>query len=263
MIIHPFFYIMGKKLRDKNILITGASRGIGRVAAEYLAEMGATLILHYNKNEAAIASLLASLPGKGHTLLQADFSKTTDFNLLIKKCIGETGQIHALVNNAGIYLEKKFDNLDFDQWKETWDQTISVNLTSVAHLSFVVGKHMVVMGGGKIINISSRGAFRGEPNALAYGASKAGLNSLGQSMAQALAPHNIFVYTIAPGFVETEMAQAALDSPLGPSIKAQSPLNRVAQPIEIARTIGFLLSEENEFLTGSIIDINGASYLRS
>ncbi|MCF8372634.1 MAG: SDR family oxidoreductase [Bacteroidales bacterium] len=254
---------MERKLKDKNILITGASRGIGRVTAEYLAEMGARLILHYNKNEEAGTSLLKALPGKGHTLLQADFSKAVDFNSLIKTCIGETGQIHALVNNAGVYLEKKFDNLDFDHWKDIWETTISVNLTSVAHLSFVVSKHMVAIGGGKIINISSRGAFRGEPNALAYGASKAGLNSLGQSMAQALAPHNIFVYTLAPGFVETEMAQVALDSPIGPSIKAQSPLNRVAQPIEIARTIGFLLSEENEFLTGSIIDINGASYLRS
>ncbi|MEA3444493.1 MAG: SDR family oxidoreductase [Bacteroidota bacterium] len=247
---------------NKTALITGASGGIGRVTAKYLAEKGVRIIVHYNKNYIAAKSLKDSLPGNGHTLLQADFSEENNFETIIEKCINKSGGIDFLINNAGIYIEKKFEDFDFNQWKQIWDTTISVNLTSVAHLSYAVANHMISAGGGKIINISSRGAFRGEPNALAYGASKAGLNSLGQSMAQALAPHKIFIYTIAPGFVETDMAQTALNSPEGSAIKAQSPLNRVARPEEIAHTIGFLLSEENEFLTGSIIDINGASYLR-
>ena len=114
-------------------------------------------------------------------------------------------------------------------------------------------------GGGKFINISSRGAFRGEPNAPAYGASKAGLNSLGQSMAVALAKDNIFVYTLAPGYVDTDRVKDLIDD----GVKSQSPLNRVATPEEVAKTALWLAMEKNQFLTGSIIDINGASYLRS
>ena len=106
---------------------------------------------------------------------------------------------------------------------------------------------------------SSRGAFRGEPNAPAYGASKAGLNSLGQSMAVALAKDNIFVYTLAPGYVDTDRVKNLIDD----GVKSQSPLNRVATPEEVAKTALWLAMEKNQFLTGSIIDINGASYLRS
>jgi NAD(P)-dependent dehydrogenase (short-subunit alcohol dehydrogenase family) len=124
---------------------------------------------------------------------------------------------------------------------------------------FCAAKVMQKKGGGKFVNISSRGAFRGEPKSPAYGASKAGLNALGQSMAQALAKDNIFVYTIAPGFVATDRVADMVDD----SIRAQSPLNRVADPEEIARTALWLASEGNDFLTGCIVDVNGASYLRS
>ena len=124
---------------------------------------------------------------------------------------------------------------------------------------FLSSKIMQRNNGGKFINISSRGAFRGEPKAPAYGASKAGLNALGQSMAQALAKDNIFVYTLAPGFVETDRVSDIIND----EVKAQSPLNRVAKPEEVARTAVWLASEGNDFLTGSIVDINGASYLRS
>ena len=122
---------------------------------------------------------------------------------------------------------------------------------------------MTAQGGGKIINISSRGAFRGEPQAPAYGAAKAGLNAMSQSLAQALAPHNIMVYAIAPGFVETDMAAIVLDGPEGPAIRAQSPLNRVGRPEEIAGIAVFLAGPGTDYLTGCIIDANGASYLRT
>jgi 3-oxoacyl-[acyl-carrier protein] reductase len=123
--------------------------------------------------------------------------------------------------------------------------------------------HMVAAGRGRIVNISSRGAFRGEPDHPAYGASKAGLNSLGQSMAQALGPHGIYVTTVAPGFVETEMAAPFLDSAAGDAIRAQSPLNRAATPQEIARVVVFLATPGAESTTGAIVDVNGASYLRT
>ncbi|MGH8313318.1 MAG: SDR family NAD(P)-dependent oxidoreductase, partial [Gammaproteobacteria bacterium] len=114
-----------------------------------------------------------------------------------------------------------------------------------------------------IINISSRGAFRGEPNALAYGASKAGLNQLSQSLAQALAPWSIFVGVVAPGFVRTDMAAALLDGPEGEAIREQSPLNRVATPEEVAEAVVRLAADGMLSATGCILDVNGASYLRS
>ncbi len=110
--------------------------------------------------------------------------------------------------------------------------------------------------------MTSRGAFRGEPRATAYAASKAGLNAFSQSLALHLAPHNIFVTAVAPGWVATDMSQAMLEGPAGEAIRQQSPLNRVANPEEIAHTILFLASEGTEMLTGAILDVNGASYLR-
>ena len=123
--------------------------------------------------------------------------------------------------------------------------------------------HDLASGGGRIVNVSSRGAFRGEPDAPAYGASKAGLNALSQSLAQKLAPHRIFVGVVAPGFVETDMTTTHLAGEGGRAIRAQSPLNRVAKPEEVAHAALFLASEGAEFTTGTIIDVNGASYLRS
>jgi len=117
--------------------------------------------------------------------------------------------------------------------------------------------------GGRIINVSSRGAFRGEPGQPAYGASKAGLNAFGQSLAQALAPHRIAVATVAPGFVDTDMAAGHLDGAAGEAIRAQSPFRRVAEAGEVAAAVLYLASPEAEWASGAILDLNGASYLRS
>ena len=140
---------------------------------------------------------------------------------------------------------------------------MSVNLIGPSNLTFLVGQEMIKSGGGRIINISSRGAFRGEPDAPAYGASKAGLNAMSQSLAKALAPYNIFVFVIAPGWVDTDMASDSLSGRGGDDIRNQSPLGRVATPNEVARTALFLASEGTDFLTGCVIDVNGASYLRT
>jgi NAD(P)-dependent dehydrogenase (short-subunit alcohol dehydrogenase family) len=122
---------------------------------------------------------------------------------------------------------------------------------------------MMTRGGGRIVNISSRGAFRGEPDAPAYGASKAGMNALGQSLAQALAPYNVLVFTIAPGWVDTDMATATLNSPAGEAVKAQSPMRRVGTPEEIARIALFCAQDAPAYMTAAILDANGASYLRT
>jgi 3-oxoacyl-[acyl-carrier protein] reductase len=123
--------------------------------------------------------------------------------------------------------------------------------------------HLQAAGGGAVVNVSSRGAFRGEPSCPAYAASKAGMNAFGQSMALVLAPHGISVGTVAPGFVQTEMAREVLDGPGGDGVRAQSPIGRVAQPEEVAAAVLWLATPGALFATGTIIDVNGASYLRS
>lgn len=140
---------------------------------------------------------------------------------------------------------------------------MQINLFGVANLCFCAAQQMIQQGNGRIINISSRGAFRGEPEHTAYGASKAGLNQLSQSLAQALAKYNIFVGVVAPGFVETDMTKDILNGKQGEAIKQQSPLGRVARPEEIAKAVLFLSSEGIDYMTGAILDVNGASYLRS
>ena len=168
-----------------------------------------------------------------------------------------------LVNNAGIYEAHPILTTGDDEWEASWRRTIAINLIGPADLIHAVAPHMVELGGGRIVNVTSRGAFRGEPDHTAYGASKAALNSLSQSAAKALAPHGICVTAVAPGFVETDMAAPYLHGPDGAAITAQSPLGRAATPEEIAHVIVFLATPGSESTTGAIVDVNGASYLRS
>ncbi len=247
---------------NKTVLITGASRGIGEATARDFAKRGADLILTYNRNEAAARAVIDSLPGDQHACIQLSIENPTSIKLVIEQVIEAFGKIDILVNNAGISASHPIADTNYQNWQEAWHRTLAVNLTGPANLCHQVVPHMIAQGGGRIVNVSSRGAFRGEPKQPAYGASKAGLNAMSQSLAQALAPHNIFVGTVAPGFVETDMAKEILDGPEGASIKSQSPLGRVATPEEVAHGIVFLASEEAAFMTGAILDINGASYLR-
>lgn len=247
---------------NKTVLITGSSRGIGAVTANRFAAAGAKVILHYNQDSKRAETIYKSLQGSEHYLLQGNFSTPEASADFCTRVISSHPKIDILVNNAGIYKPLPMIQANADDWYKNWQETISVNLDAAAMLCFAVGKEMVKNGSGKIINVTSRGAFRGEPNALAYGASKAGLNALSQSLAVALAPHNVFVFAVAPGFVETEMSAEQLEGTEGIAIRAQSPLNRVAKPEEVAHTILMLASEGSDFMTGSIIDINGASYLR-
>ncbi|MCH9027865.1 MAG: SDR family oxidoreductase [Proteobacteria bacterium] len=250
-------------LANCRALITGASGGIGRATAAALAKKGARLALHGNSNSEKLDSLLAKLPGDQHIALTADLARPDECRRLISETVAGIGGLDLLVNNAGVFFDHPPLTTDNADWQQSWQQTLAVNLLAPAILCHAAAVIMAQNGGGKIINISSRGAFRGEPNAPAYGASKAGLNSMSQSLAQALAASNIMVYAIAPGFVETGMASALLDGPGGDAIRAQSPLGRAAKPAEIAATIAFLAGPDTDYLTGTIIDINGASYLRN
>ena len=246
-----------------SILITGASGGIGRAAAIECATRGARIGVHYNGNRERAEATLAALPGEGHQLFHCDITDPEAVEALIEDAEQSLDGIDVLVNNAGVSQRHRFQDIDYATWQESWHRIVTTNLTAASNLSFCAGKKMIARGGGRIINVSSRGAFRGEPLMPWYGASKAGMNAMGQSLAQALGPLGVFVYTVAPGFVETEMAAAVLATPEGDDIRNQSSIGRVAQPQELGKTIGFLAFEAPEFMTGGIIDVNGASYLRS
>ncbi len=248
---------------NKIVLVTGSSRGIGKAIAEKFAAAGAQVAIHYRGNPDLARKVMEELPGSGHFLVKGDLASPNEVKLMFENIINLKNRIDILVNNAGIFEEKEWWNLDYDEWQRHWNKTINSNLNGFANLSFLVAKQMISQGGGKIINISSRGAFRGEPHALPYGAAKAGMNSFGQSMAFALAPKNVFVYTLAPGFVRTDMTEHILDSERGSSIISQSPMNRVAEPEEIAQAVLMMAADGSEYMTGCIVDMNGASYLRS
>ncbi len=247
----------------KTALVTGGSRGIGRAIALGFAERGARVALHYHANKAAADSTLALLGGPGHMVIKADIADARQVADMVATVVERLGGLDILVNNAGVYEELLLADASYEEWGAHFKRTLEVNLLGAANASYCAAKVMMPAGGGRIVNISSRGAFRGEPSAPAYGASKAGMNSMGQSLAKLLAPHGIFVGTVAPGFVETDMTAAHLAGPEGDAIRRQSPLGRVAKPEEVAYAAMFLASDGAEFATGAIIDVNGASYLRS
>lgn len=251
------------QFNDKVVLVTGGSRGIGREIAKQFAERGARVAIHYNSNQSAAEETRNMLDGKGHMIVPANMSDPLAIREMVEAVVKQMGGIDILVNNAGIYEEHPLTDVTYDEWQAFWKKTIDVNLIGASNAIYCAAQYMIRRGGGRIVNVSSRGAFRGEPTAPAYGASKAGMNSMGQSLAKYLAPYNIFVGTVAPGFVETDMAAEILNGPEGDGIRNQSPLKRVAKPEEVAYAVVFLASEGAQFMTGTIIDVNGASYLRS
>ena len=247
----------------KCVLVTGGSRGIGRAVSQAFANKGAKLAVNYCSDKNSAEETIANLKGEGHVAIQADISIPEDAKTVVEKAIAQLGRLDVLVNNAGIGIYHPIAKTEFNEWQEAWQKTINTNLSGAANVSYCAARYMMNKGGGRIVNVSSRGAFRGEPDKPAYGASKAGLNALSQSLAVALAPYNIFVGAVAPGFVDTELAAEKLSGPEGESIRNQSPLGRIAKPEEVANAVLFLASEGAEFTTGTIIDVNGASYLRS
>ncbi len=248
---------------DQVVLITGSSRGIGREIARLFAAQGARIVVHYHTNRDAAEETLRSLDGQGHSLVQGDVADPAAVAAIVAGVIEQMGRIDVLVNNAAIYEDHPLAEVDYDTWQASWRATIDANVIGPANMCYCVGQAMIAQGGGRIVNVSSRGAFRGEPTGPAYGASKAALNSMSQSLAKYLAPYNISVGVVAPGFVETEMAREALSGQSGVDIRAQSPFNRVARPEEVAYAVLFLASPGAAFMTGAIIDVNGASYLRT
>jgi NAD(P)-dependent dehydrogenase (short-subunit alcohol dehydrogenase family) len=240
-------------------LVTGASRGIGRVIAMQLAQRGVRVALHYRNNRAAAEKCLAGLAGSGHAIFDADLSDPGATAPLWQRVIDRLGTVDVLVNNAGLYIEHSPLKTAYADWTTVWLQTLSANLVAPANLSLLAAQGMAAraepkdaaFGRGRIVNISSRGAFRGEPDAPS------------QSLAKALAPRAVYVYCVAPGWVETEMATSHLEGPDGAAILAQHPLGRVNHTDEVANATVYCALDAPAAMTGCVIDVNGASYLRT
>jgi len=242
-----------------HVLVTGASGGIGAAICRALAQRGSRVVLHYQSDRAAAEATRRSLGGDGHRLVQADLSDPQAAERLWHDVLA-AGAVDAVINNAGIFPNHPPLTTDFAAWTAAWQRTLAINLVGPAHLSYWAARDMAAQGHGRIVNVSSRGAFRGEPTAPAYAASKAGLNALSQSLAKALAAHNVYVFVVAPGWVSTKrVAQSVQDK----AVIADQPLGRVATPEEVAQVVTFCALEAPASMTGAILDVNGASYLRS
>ncbi len=240
-------------------LVTGASGGIGTAICQRLAARGVTVVLHYQGNRAAAEATRRALPGEGHTLVQADLSAADSIEGLWREA-GSGGRIDVLVNNAGIFPEHPPLSTDYAGWTAACQRTLAINLAAPAHLTYCAARAMAGEGRGRIVSVSSRAAFRGEPRAPAYAASKAGLNALTQSFAKALAAQGVYLFVVAPGWVSTARVAQSIREP---SVLADQPLGRVAAPEEVAQAVEFCALEAPASMTGAILDVNGASYLRT
>ena len=245
------------------MLVTGASRGIGRAIAVAFAAEGARVAVHYGTNEAGAKETVGLLDGDGHVLVGAELADPDAVARMVDESVAGLGRLDVLVNNAGVYEMHHPVDVSYEEWLTAWQHTIDVNLMAAANASFLAARHMRERGGGRIVNVSSRGAFRGEAKAPAYGASKAGMNAMGQSLAVALAPYGVTVATVAPGWVETDMSTEHLSGPRGEEILAGLPMGRVATAEEVAAAVLFLASDAAGYSSGAILDVNGASYLRT
>ena len=253
-------------MTGRAVLVTGSSRGLGRAIATRFAASGDRVAVHHRDSRPLAEQLAADLPGAGHVVVQADMADPETVRAMVDAAADALGGLDVLVNNAGVYAgvnrpHPVFDT-SFEEWRLMWRHTFEVNLFGAANACWAAARHLRGRG-GRIVNVSSRGAFRGEPEQPAYGASKAALNSMGQSLAVALAPYGIAVASVAPGFIETDMTNEHLKAERGDAIRAQSPFGRVAQPEEIAAAVHWLATAEAEWASGTIVDLNGASYLRT
>lgn len=251
----------------RGVLVTGASRGIGRAVAMAFARQGDRVAVHYGSARHEAAATLQSLPGNGHTLVGGDLADPDAAQDVVDTAIRELGGVDVLVNNAAVAPgpanRHALAETPYADWHRIWRTMVDVGLLGAANVTHGVATHLIARDtGGSIVNVGSRGAFRGEPDYPAYGAAKAALHAFGQSMAVALAPYGIAVTSVAPGFIGTERQQSKLAGPEGAALAAQSPFSRVGTPEEVAAAVLYLSSPAAIWSSGAVLDVNGASYLR-
>ncbi len=233
-----------------HILITGASRGIGKAAADLLGGTNVKLVTQATTTRSG-------------TTLAADFEQTGAAAGLWNAALDKLdGRIDVLINNAGIFEALPIDQAD-DDWRDDFERTLRINLTASAELCRLAVRHFSERGGGRIVNIASRAAYRGDsPDHWHYAASKGGMVAMTKTIARGYAAQNIYAFAICPGFVMTGMAEDYLESRGGEELLADIPLGRVATPQEVAETIRFCALDAPPSMTGAVLDINGASYVR-
>jgi 3-oxoacyl-[acyl-carrier protein] reductase len=249
-------------MASRRVLVTGGSRGIGAAVAQAFAALGDVVAVHCSTNREAAQSVVDALPGSGHVVVQGDLRDPDAVRAMVDDAAARLGGIDVLVNNAGVFLAHPITAVTYEEWQQAWSDTLGVNLVGAANATWCAVQHMPRDGSARIVNVGSRGAFRGEPRSPAYGASKAAIAAFGQSLAKALGSEGISVATVAPGFVETDMATESLEGEGGDAIRGDSPFGRVAQPEEVAAAVVYLASAEAQWASGAILDLNGASYLR-
>ena len=228
-------------LSQQKILVTGASRGIGRSIAQLLAESGAQVAVHYNRNKAAADAVAAEI-GKGAQVFQANLEESRDCVKLVSDVLESFGRIDVLVNNAGIVVPIEQD-ADTDNFVAGWNKTLQVNLVATALLCHELIPHFSKQGGGRFIHISSRAAFRGDtPEYMAYAASKGGMVAFSRSIARGYGKQGIKSFIVAPGFTRTDMAQEFIDTYGEKIVLNDLALDTLTEPKDVAPTVLFLAS---------------------
>ena len=247
-------------LRGSVALVTGGSRGIGASIVRALHEAGASVFFTFLSRRDE-ADELATALGARVACVQCDLADGATLPGLVAACVARFGGLDTLVNNAATFERNPFDGDDFEAWRAGWRRTFDVNVFGAADLSWAAMRHMRAHGGGRIINVASRAAHRGELVYADYGASKAALVNLTKSIARSCAHDGVLAFAVAPGFIETEMAARDLATHRS-AIVAEIPLGRVGGPDDVAGIVAFLASPMAEYLNGATIDVNGGSYVR-
>jgi NAD(P)-dependent dehydrogenase (short-subunit alcohol dehydrogenase family) len=248
-------------LTGRSVLVTGGSRGIGAALVRAFAGAGARVGVHYGRERERAEALAAEVAG-GAEAFGADLGQAEACDGLWGAVVERFGRVDVLVNNAGVAVSSGLD-APSEQWAADWDRTMAVNLRATGLLCRSAIPHFAADGGGRIVNIASRAAFRGDqPDYLAYAASKAGVVALTRSIARAFGKDGIAAFAVAPGFTRTEMAQDFIDQ-YGPEIAMRdNALGRYTEPEDVAPTVVFLASGLADHATGTTVDINAASYVR-
>jgi NAD(P)-dependent dehydrogenase (short-subunit alcohol dehydrogenase family) len=247
-------------LSGKVVVITGGSRGIGAETARRMAAAGARVIVNYHSSDEAANAVVREI-GERAVAIRADVADPEALKGMIDDVVSRFGTIDVLVNNAAVFEYNPFDGDDYDSWQRGWRRTFDLNVFAAANAAWLAMRAMRRSGGGKIINVASRAAWRGETEFADYGASKAALVNLTRSIARACAKDNIVASCVAPGFIETEMARPELEKHRD-EILSQIPLRRVGSVDDVAGVILFLASPMGDYLNGVTIDINGGSWFQ-
>lgn len=247
-------------LSGKVVLVTGASRGIGKALAEGLGAAGATVAVHYNQSREAAETVAASV-GRDARAFQADLAETSGCERLFDAVVKAYDRIDVLVNNAGIALNMPLD-VSTEEWRRGWDLTMAVNLRATELLCRLAIRHFKQHDGGRIINVASRAAIRGDtPAYMAYAASKGGVVALTRSIARGFGKDHICAFALAPGFIRTEMAQDFIDEYGEDYVVRDLALNRLTEPEDLAPIVVLLASGMADHATGTTIDVNAGSYV--